>query len=129
MREFEAILFDFDGVLCDSEPVHWACWAGVLSPLGVKLDWEFYRDECIGIDDREMLRMMAPRSTPPRDWESLWEQYPAKRDLFRARMLGSPPFPSSLAEFLEGLHGEYKTAVVTSSGRGEIEPMLQAGGL
>jgi beta-phosphoglucomutase len=129
MPEFEAILFDFDGVLCDSEPVHWACWAGVLAPLGVTLDWEYYRDRCIGIDDREMLRMMATGSDPPREWESLWAQYPAKRDLFRARMIGAPPFPPDLAEFLEELRVEYKMAVVTSSGRSEIEPMLEAGGL
>ena len=32
MPEFEAIFFDFDGVLIDSEPVHWACWAEVLAP-------------------------------------------------------------------------------------------------
>lgn len=129
MPEFEAILFDFDGVICDSEPVHWACWAGVLAPLGVTLDWEFYRHRCIGIDDREMLRMMATRSDPPRRWESLWAQYPAKRDLFRARTIDAPPFPPGLAEFLEGLHGEYKMAIVTSSGRSEIEPLLEAGRL
>ena len=129
MREFEAILFDFDGVLCDSEPVHWACWAHVLAPVGVNLDWQFYRDRCIGIDDREMLRMMASRSDPPRDWESLWALYPAKREVFRARMIDDPPFAAGMAEFLEGLRRDYRMAVVTSSGRPEIEPMLQAGGL
>ena len=35
MPEFDAILFDFDGVLVDTEPVHWACWAEVLKPQGV----------------------------------------------------------------------------------------------
>ena len=40
MPEFEAILFDFDGVLLDSEPVHCACWAAVLAPLGVTVEWE-----------------------------------------------------------------------------------------
>ena len=33
---FDAILFDFDGVLIDSEPLHCACWAEVLKPLGVQ---------------------------------------------------------------------------------------------
>jgi beta-phosphoglucomutase len=129
MPDFEAILFDFDGVICDSEPVHWACWADVLSPVGVTLDWEFYRDRCIGIDDRDMLRMMAARSEPPRDWEGLWALYPAKRDLFRARMMDAPPFPDRMAEFLGGLRSEYKMAVVTSSGRTEVEPLLQTAGL
>src|SRR5579871_6473211 len=64
LMPFDSILFDFDGVLIDSEPVHWACWAEVLKPLGVTLRWDFYRDHCIGIDDREMLRMMATQSDP-----------------------------------------------------------------
>jgi len=127
MQEFEAILFDFDGVLIDSEPVHWACWAEVLLPAGVRLEWEFYRDYCIGIDDREMLRMMGSRSSPPRTWQSLWHLYPAKKELFRARMEASPPFPEGLGALLEELHGSYRLAVVSSSSCSEIEPLLVAG--
>ena len=59
MGDFDAILFDFDGVLADTEPVHWACWAEVLRPFGAALTWEYYRDHGIGIDDKEMLRMLA----------------------------------------------------------------------
>ena len=129
MPEFEAILFDFDGVLVDSEPIHWACWAEVLAPLGVILDWPFYRDHCIGIDDREMLRMMATRSQPPRNWEDLWAKYPDKKRLFRRRTLDNPPFAPTLRAFLTGVRPAYKTAVVTSSSRTEIEPLLEAGGL
>jgi HAD superfamily hydrolase (TIGR01509 family) len=129
MPEFDAILFDFDGVLVDSEPLHWACWAEALAPLGVPLEWEFYRSRCIGIDDREMLRMMATRSDPPLDWEQLWRQYPAKKEFFRARTMAAPPFPEGIAEMLAQLHGSYKMAVVTSSGRPEIEPLLDAAGL
>ena len=129
MTRFDAILFDFDGVLVDSEPVHCACWAEVLAPLGVALDWEFYSAHCIGIDDREMLRMMATRASPPRDWETLWERYPAKQELFRSRTIAAPPFPPGMAALLDELRPDYRMAVVTSSGRAEIEPLLEAGGL
>jgi HAD superfamily hydrolase (TIGR01509 family) len=129
MNPFDAILFDFDGVLIDSEPLHCACWAEVLKPLGVVLEWDFYSRHCIGIDDREMLRMMATQADPPRDWDQLWAQYPAKRALFRERALKSPPFEAALGELLEELQFAYKLAVVTSSARSEIEPLLQAGGL
>jgi beta-phosphoglucomutase len=129
MTEFEAILFDFDGVLIDSEPVHWACWAEMLKPKGVILDWDFYREHCIGIDDRDMLRMLAARAEPPRDWEPLWELYPAKKDLFRQRMSAAPRFPSDTVALLEQLRGRYKLAVVSSSATDEIEPLLSAGGI
>jgi beta-phosphoglucomutase len=129
MGEFDAILFDFDGVLADTEPLHWACWAEVLRPLGAILTWEYYCDRCIGIDDRDMVKMMAACSDPPRSWEELWAQYPRKKELFRARTLAAPPFDTGMDGLLGQLHAGYKLAVVSSSSRTEIEPLLLAGGL
>jgi len=129
MSRFDSILFDFDGVLLDTEPAHCDCWAEVLAPLGVTLTWEFYRKACIGIDDREMLRMMATQSDPPRDWRELWAQYPAKQEAFRARMEKAPPFHETLPGLLAELNAHYAMAVVSSSATGEIEPLLVAGGL
>lgn len=125
MPAFDAIFFDFDGVLIDSEPVHWACWRDVLVPLGVSLEWEFYRDRCIGVDDREMLRWIAGE----RDWRELWAQYPAKKELFRERMMADTRFPETLAPALESLKGRYRMAVVSSSSRQEIEPLMEKAGL
>ena len=129
MPEFEAILFDFDGVLLDSEPVHYACWAEVLAPLGVTIEWEYYREHGVGVDDREMLRTLAARSNPPRNLEELWAVYPAKKKLFQARMAQLPPFDPWLDGFLSDLHRAYKLAVVTSSATTEIAPILAAGGI
>src|SRR5689334_6511255 len=120
MGPFDALLFDFDGVLADTEPVHWACWAEVLKPLGVILTWEFYRDYCIGIDDRDMLKMMAAAAVPPKNWEDLWAEYPKKKELFRARTLAHPPFDAALDPFLARLRPDLKLAVVSSSSRTEI---------
>jgi len=74
MPEFDAILFDFDGVLADTEPVHWACWAEVLKPLGITLEWDYYRDHGIGIDDKDMLRALAGLANPPPDWRTLYAE-------------------------------------------------------
>ncbi|HWC97871.1 MAG TPA: HAD family phosphatase, partial [Candidatus Sulfopaludibacter sp.] len=127
MPEFDSVLFDFDGVLLDSEPVHWACWAEVLAPLGLILTWDFYSAHCIGIDDREMLRMMASQTHPARDWRDLWAQYPAKKALFRARMETNPPFDPALADALSAVRPRYKLAVVSSSSCSEVEPLLVSG--
>lgn len=129
MPVFDSVLFDFDGVLLDTEPVHWACWAEVLAPLGVQLTWEYYSASCIGIDDRDMLRRMATQAVPPRDWEELWARYPAKKELFRGRMAARPPFDPALPDALAALLPGHKLAVVSSSSAAEIEPLLVRGGI
>jgi beta-phosphoglucomutase len=128
MSYFDAILFDFDGVLIDSEPLHCACWAEVLAPLGVRLDWEFYRKHYLGMDDRVMIPRIAAAADPPLDWRTLWAQYPNKCDSLRRR-LEHPPFPPELRELLPQLERRYKLAVVSTSARVEVEPPLEAGGI
>jgi beta-phosphoglucomutase len=128
MAEFDAILFDFDGVLIDSEPVHCSCWAEVLAPFGVELPWDLYRDRYRGIDDRDMLRHLAAAAEPPLEWQVLWERYPAKVRLFQQKM-EQPLFPAGLPELLKRLQAAYKLAVVSSSSRIEIEPPLAVSNL
>jgi beta-phosphoglucomutase len=129
MPAFDSILFDFDGVLADTEPVHCASWAEVLATQGITLDWTVYRERFMGIDDREMLRILAAESSQPREWESLWKLYPAKKDRFRASVMAAPPFDPALRTFLEDLNSRYVLGVVSSSSCSEIEPLLEAGEL
>ncbi|HUB81498.1 MAG TPA: HAD family phosphatase [Bryobacteraceae bacterium] len=129
MPTFDSILFDFDGVLADTEPVHCACWAEVLVPHGITLEWQDYRERFMGIDDREMLRILARERRPQAEWEDLWRLYPAKKDRFRTHVIGTPPFDATLQKFLGDLGGRYGLAVVSSSSCSEIEPMLEAGGV
>ena len=128
MSPFEAIFFDFDGVLLDTEPVHWASWAEVLAPAGIELTWEYYAQNAIGIDDRDVLRTLARNADPPCDFESLWALYPAKKRLFQQRV-ASPPFDADLMELLPALERNHKLAVVSSSSASEIEPLLISGGI
>ena len=48
----EALIFDFDGVLFDTERLHWQAFARVLHPLGIRLGWREYCEKLIGLDDR-----------------------------------------------------------------------------
>ena len=129
MPAFDSILFDFDGVLADTEPVHCACWAEVLAPQGIALEWPAYRERFMGIDDREMLHLLIADQNPQLAWDSLWALYPAKKERFRSCVLTTPPFHPSLGAFLRDLSSQYALAVVSSSSSSEIEPMLEAGGV
>ena len=128
MSGYDAILFDFDGVLVDSEPVHYECWSEILGDFGLQLSWESFRDHCIGISDRAMLERMCKQVTPELDVERLYATYPRKKARFRELMEERMPFFDGAAELFASL-GAYGLAVVTSSGRGEVEPVLEKAGL
>ena len=124
---YDSILFDFDGVLADTEPIHWACWNEILAPLEIKLSWETYSANCIGVQDRDMLWFLATQSPRAITVESLDPFYTRKRDLFRGRVIEANPCPPATVEFVRSL-AEYRLAVVTSSGRREVEPVLERAG-
>src|SRR5579871_4790583 len=129
MSDFEAILFDFDGVLVDSEPLHCDCWREALEPLGVAVTWEVYAAHCVGAADSSMMPVFAKLAHPPADPAKLWERYEVKKQRFRQRMAEQPPFVEGLADFFRELAGRYKLAVVSSSAHAEIEPPLEAAGI
>ena len=128
MSGFEAILFDFDGVLVDSEPLHYECWCEIVAPRGLILTWENYAANCIGVSDRAMIETLCRVTGRPEAFDSIWAQYPAKKALFRRRAVEAVPMPASTREMFETLAG-YRLAVVSSSGRAEIEPVLEAAGV
>jgi beta-phosphoglucomutase-like phosphatase (HAD superfamily) len=78
MEPYKAILFDFDGVLVDSEPVHYRCWRKVLLPFGFDLQWEVYHQHFIGTSDRKMVDAIVELSPVPLLPEEIYAQYPAK---------------------------------------------------
>ena len=128
MPAYDAILFDFDGVLADTEPLHYRCWKEIIAPYGIDLAWETYAGAFIGIHDDLMLAEFCKQATPPVEFQTLKDHYPRKRDRFRELVLRELPFFPRCREFLDSLHAT-KLAVVTSSGRSEIEPALDRAGL
>ena len=125
---YDSILFDFDGVLADTEPIHWACWAETLAPLDIELSWETYRANCIGVADRNMLVFLASLAARAVDPETLRPQYAVKKALFRRRIQETDPCPAGTVDLIRSLKG-FKLAVVTSSGRLEVEPVLERAGI
>jgi len=123
---YDSVLFDFDGVLADTEPIHWACWREILAPLGIELPWDVYCGNCIGVVDTDMLSFLA--TLGPTTAESLRPHYPRKKELFRTRVLEATPCAAETVELVRSLT-DYRLAVVTSSGRQEVEPVLERAGI
>lgn len=125
---YDALLFDFDGVLADTEPLHFQAWRDTLAPAGIKLTWKVYVSSCIGLADKEMVEMLGRKSDPPKPISELWPLYPLKKKAFQtlaeSRRLIEQPVLSTLI-----LLSDYRLGVVTSSARSEIEPLLDKDGV
>lgn len=125
---YDALLFDFDGVLADTEPVHFACWGEILRPFGIELDWQSYRQHAVGVADLALLDFFAAHANPPVEPARLREKYPEKRRLFMQRVLRDPPITPAVVDMIKSL-SHLCMAVVTSSNRIEIEPVLERAGI
>lgn len=55
-KQIEAVIFDFDGVIVDTEPLHYAAFQRTLEPLGLHFSWQEYVETYIGFDDRDAFK-------------------------------------------------------------------------
>jgi len=61
MADIGAIVFDFDGVLANSEPLHLRSYQAVLAERGVTLEHDEYYRHYVGFDDVTALRTLSER--------------------------------------------------------------------
>jgi HAD superfamily hydrolase (TIGR01509 family) len=115
----DALLWDFDGVLADTEPAHQASWNAVLKPYGIQFTWEQYLKECVGIADFKLAERL---NVPP-------EVVPLKQQHFRDALERTPPFLPGTLDLLHELAPRFRMAVVSSSFRREIGPPIERAGL
>jgi beta-phosphoglucomutase len=80
-----ATLFDFDGVLVDSEPVHLAAFNDVLGPRGIAIDEREYVDKYLSLDDAGVFRAVISRRGKTVREEEVRALVEAKNPRFMAR--------------------------------------------
>src|SRR5215470_10407599 len=109
----EALVFDYDGVLADTEVLHWKSWAALLQRHGVPLTWEDYCKIGRGIDDakmRETLRLQMPSL----DVAELARQNAERKSMVREWTRSQSPIPRETIDLLATL-GAYRVGLVTTS--------------
>ncbi len=121
-----AILFDFNGVLVDDEPIHFELFRKVLAEEGIGLTEEDYYAHYLGFDDRDCLRAAfsaAGEALPP---ERLSELIERKADYYqeRLRRQGFPAFPGGAELITEAGEAGMMLGAVSGALHGEL-----AGGL
>lgn len=118
-----AIFFDFDGVLADTEPLHYQCWAQVLAPQGISFTWPHYVSEMVGLSNRQMVELLCRQAGKTYSRDFFERCYAEKKVLYQGQILDCP-MPDQLLGFVREQGSRYKMAVVSSSSRCEVEPPL-----
>lgn len=119
--QFKSILFDMDGVLVLSEPLHYQAWQEALQQLPVPADI-LAVDDIIGHTDRQIAQKVAVRGKTTIDEVQIFE---LKQDSFLHIIKNGLEAVPGRNEFLEYMQEKAPMAVISSSGRKEIEAVLR----
>jgi len=129
LNPIRAIFFDFDGVLVDSEPLHFECWLEVLAGEGMPFTYEHYARHFIGVSNRAMVEMLCRDFGRPFHRKSFEASYARKKLLYNDRFPGRCGVPAELTGLLVTGLSYYLLGVVSSSARSEVEPHLVEPGI
>lgn len=125
----EAIVFDFDGVLADSEPCHLAALTAVLAPLGIQLHPADYYARYLGLDDAGVFRTVADDYGVQLDAAAVDALIAQKSEIFDGMVAtGGVLFPQAQT-CVERLAASYPLGIASGALRHEIEYVLNAAGL
>lgn len=124
-----AIIFDFDGVITDSEPVHLRMFQKVLSEMGITLNAKEYYEVYLGMDDKGCFSTILKSNgigTAPQLIQSLIQKKTKylmeyiKNDLFI--------YPG-VVELVDSAKKDYLLAIASGALRHEIEFVLESAGI
>ncbi len=123
-----AAIFDFDGVLVDSEPLHFAAMRAALVPEGFEISTEEYYASYIGYDDWGATRQAFEQHGIAPEPDRLEAAARRKRTCF-ADVIREVRFFPGAQELVRALAAEMPLAIASGARHDEIEAILAAGGL
>ncbi len=122
-----AIVFDFDGVIVDSEPLHYRAFLRIADPFGVRFDYDQYLARYVGYDDRDGFRVMLTDAGHPdlaNDPDRITTLCQQKAAAFESVVAeGVTPIPGAL-ELIDHLHPHLPLAIASGATRSDIDLIL-----
>jgi HAD superfamily hydrolase (TIGR01509 family) len=120
----KAVIFDHDGTLVNSEPVHWHCWTEVMRPFGMKLSQEEYKRNLSGMPSNVSAAWLADKFNLDVNPGALLT---SKQKLLRAFLTNHAyPLMPGVAQLLDYLaQKRILMAVASGADRNEVHRTLE----
>lgn len=126
----KAILFDFNGVLINDEPLHCEALIRTLAALGIDLDRDTYYREYLGFDDRECFRYSFTRANRPADPARIADAIERKSATWERLLRDGMPMVPGASDFVRAAAADgHHLAIVSGALRREIELVLTRNGI
>jgi HAD superfamily hydrolase (TIGR01509 family) len=119
-----AVVFDFDGVIVNSEPLHLAATQQALATRGIELSAEEYYDRYVGFDDVGMFNQLAVDRGLIWCSDDLQEMLVAKALQFEALETSGALLVPGAAECVRRMAALSPIAIASGARREEIERIL-----
>lgn len=125
-----AVIFDCDGVLVDTEPLHYQAFQKVLTPLGLAHTYAHYLERYIGFDDRDAFLEAFREGGRSLDEKTLTQLIRAKEQVLQTIIAkGISSFPGVVTLVRElAAHG-IPLAVASGALRREVDTFIGGLGL
>lgn len=124
----KAILFDFNGVIIDDEPIQFRAYQEIFKEHGVDLTEEQYY-ACMGMDDRTFIRTNFERAGKEISDESIDAVNAAKTEKWRSMIDKKLPLFDGVEHFIRVMSQDFALGIVSMAKREEIEYVLGRSGL
>ena len=120
----KAVVFDFDGIIVDSEPLHYRAFQKLLEPIGAGYSWDEYVEKYMGFDDRDAFREAFRVNGLELGDERLATLISAKASMFHeVAAEGVKSYPGAV-ELIRRLSGKIPLAICSGALLSDVEPVL-----
>ena len=110
MKKFSAVIFDLDGVIVDSEPLHQKAFEDLFAELGRKHDHGIVFSEHVGLSDHSTLRAFLQKTGLQHELEDLNKR---KLTYFLRYLREHRPIFKGLHDLIPELAKHYQLGVAT----------------
>lgn len=124
----KAILFDFNGVIIDDEPLQMKAYQEILAKEDIDLTEEQYY-ECLGMDDKTFVEAAYARAGREPETNKVLEVMQAKTNHWRDSIAVDVPLFEGMENFIRKMAKEFELGIVSMAKREEIEYVLERTGL
>jgi beta-phosphoglucomutase len=123
-----AILFDYNGVIVNDEPLHLKAYRDLLQSEGIALtDDDYY--SCLGMDDLTFTRAAFERAGREATDDEARALIERKTERYAESIKDELPLSPGVVTFVKACARRWPLAIVSMARRVEIEPVLERAGL